>query len=241
VYGRDPKTLFAVFANALPGKDDEYNHWCDQIHIPDAIQGGLFYTCHRYRAVGAGGLRYMNLWESDRTDLRAGMEQMRPHAEALKAQGRIWPVFEVVWSQVLTPVAAGEPNPGTVKAVTTVQNDWREPLDGERFEAWYGTAGLDVAAVAARYHSTYRYESYDGSRGRFLSVCESEGPVEALAGAWDGVAEAGTSPFARYATIFEQGHPPEPEEGDPLPGRPGAAWAAHWEPLLQRGTSGRSP
>ncbi len=239
MYGRSPTTLFAVFANAVQGKDDEYNYWCDHIHIPDSIGAGLFYDAHRYRAKGPGSVQYLTLWESERTDLQEGLHQMRPHAERFKAEGRIWPVYEVVWSQVLAPVNPPILGSGEARAIITLQNDWREPMEGERFEAWYAAAGLDTAPAARRYHSAYRYESYDGPAGRFLTVCESDEEVEALSGAWQGVAAAGPSPFAPYTTIFEQRDAAEAgrEAATRSSGPPGAVWATHWLPLPHHGDS----
>jgi hypothetical protein len=234
MYGKSPTTLFAVFANALPGKDDEYNYWCDRIHIPDSIEAGLFYDAYRYRAEGTGPVRYLTLWESELKDLQTGMQRMRPHAERFKTEGRIWPVYEVVWSQVMVPVHPPSLGRGEVRTVTTLQNDWREPMERECFEDWYASAGLDKALASSRYHSTYRYESYDGPAGRFLTVCESDEEVEALSGGWQGIAAAGPTPFAHYTTIFEER---DDTEADPEAatvggeGPPGAAWATHWLPL----------
>ena len=32
-----PKTYFLVFSNAVDGREDEYNKWYDEVHLPDVL------------------------------------------------------------------------------------------------------------------------------------------------------------------------------------------------------------
>jgi hypothetical protein len=240
MYGHSPKSVFVVFANALPGKDEEYNHWCDHVHIPDAVNNGVFDRAFRYKAVGQTRAVYLNVWEADTADLSGGLSTMRGGASELRARGRISPVFEVVWSQVLVAVGPMERSSGNgVAAVTMLQSNWRPPVPSQRFSQWQESVTRAEAAAADSHHSAYRYESYDQSVpetiGRFMALYESALEPAAAARIWKGAAEPGPSPFGKYTTIFGDGDDvPQaaPESSEETSVATGATcWASHWLPL----------
>ena len=243
MYGHTPKSMFVVFANALPGKDEEYNHWCDHVHIPDAMNNGVFDRAFRYKALGQSRAMYLNLWEADTADLSGGLAAMRGGAKELRAKGRISPVFEVVWSQVLVAVGPLERSTANgVAAITMLQNNWRTPVPAQRYSQWQESVTRAEVSTADGYHSAYRYESYDQSAGetagRFMVLYESALEPAAAARIWDGAAEPGPSPFAKYTTVFDTGDDvpqaaPEISEEPSVP-TGGACWASHWQPLNNR-------
>lgn len=61
-----PTYLSLAFTNAAPGRDDDYNTWCREQHLPDvlAVPGVAlaqrFELCERSRA--ALGFRYLSLY-----------------------------------------------------------------------------------------------------------------------------------------------------------------------------------
>lgn len=42
-----------VFANAAEGKDDEYNDWYDNTHIPEVLSSGPFTAAQRFKMADA--------------------------------------------------------------------------------------------------------------------------------------------------------------------------------------------
>jgi hypothetical protein len=44
-----PKVKMLVYTNALEGKDDEFNRWCDDIHIPEVIRFTKSVAAQRFR------------------------------------------------------------------------------------------------------------------------------------------------------------------------------------------------
>jgi hypothetical protein len=63
------KRLMLVLSNAAQGRDDEFNDWYDNVHIPDvcSIEGVL--SAARYEVEGddpAAPQRYMTIYELDR-------------------------------------------------------------------------------------------------------------------------------------------------------------------------------
>lgn len=61
-----PTFISLAFTNAAPGRDDDYNAWCAQQHLPDVLavpgvaQAQRFELCERSRA--ALGFRYLSLY-----------------------------------------------------------------------------------------------------------------------------------------------------------------------------------
>jgi len=71
------KYMQLVMVNARDGRDDEFNDWLDNHHIPEIVEAGGFVKCHRYElapeeaANPRAPKRYMHLYELETDDLAA--------------------------------------------------------------------------------------------------------------------------------------------------------------------------
>jgi len=72
------KYTFVVLTNPVEGKEDEYNKWYNQHHIPDVISVPGFVSGHRFRLADTqfGGeasraFKYLALYEIETDDLPA--------------------------------------------------------------------------------------------------------------------------------------------------------------------------
>jgi hypothetical protein len=237
------RSLYAVFSSPLPGREADYQRWYDEIHIPDSLALGVFRSARRYAALVPARAAYLTLWESDDPDPRAALERVRPAAERLRAQGRVWPVLRVVFHQFLFLVdfALAPSPPPAVATLTTLQNCWAAPASEAAFRAWWERLTREAGGPLAAYHSRrlYRGGGEAGQGGQALVLLESARESAELAGLWDGRAEAGPPPFGTPTPVFRGESPQQYAEPEPVSAaqlarwRP--AWAAHWRPLTCRG------
>jgi hypothetical protein len=63
-----PRLKMMVYTNALDGKDDEFNHWYDTIHLPEVIDFTKAVAAQRFQLSDAqpgdpGGHRYLAIYE----------------------------------------------------------------------------------------------------------------------------------------------------------------------------------
>jgi hypothetical protein len=83
-----PKGVMVVMTQPVPGKEDEYNDWYSNVHIPELLKIPGIAAAQRFEAVPAlsGQLpaqKYMALYEFD-TDVDEALKAMR---EARSAPG----------------------------------------------------------------------------------------------------------------------------------------------------------
>jgi hypothetical protein len=226
VNGRRSRCLYAVWSNPAPGVSPErFREYYEDVHRPDTLAIGHFERSYRYEALGDCRARYLTLWEAEYPDLAAALERVRKGAFALKEQGRIWPVQEVVFHQFGFAPASGALPERRVATLTTAQNDWRTPAREQDADAWARAALPDMRARASCYSEQFLYAMAD----RFFWLGESESTHDALADLWHGRA-SGLPPLGAPTPIF-----PSPD-GDVEPeiahaGDPRAVWIVHWKPL----------
>jgi quinol monooxygenase YgiN len=48
-----------------PGEEKEYNHWCDEVHIPDLLRDTGMVRVTRYRDRDGAGIFYIQEFESE--------------------------------------------------------------------------------------------------------------------------------------------------------------------------------
>ncbi len=49
------KHVFMALTNAIPGREDEFNAWYDQEHVPDVVAVECYRSGRRFRLVSATG------------------------------------------------------------------------------------------------------------------------------------------------------------------------------------------
>ena len=219
MYGRRPRTLFATWTNVREGVSAAaFRSWYEDMHRPDSFALGLFDAASRQRAASPSGAEWLTLWEAEYPDTAAAHDKIRPAAGALREQGRILPVLDLVYQQFLQRVEVDAPlAAGRVRSVTTLQNDWSRPAAGQGFEAWWREAVLACAPPLELHHARHAYAAYDledESAGKFLVLLESERAPEALARAWQGRGHASLTRFGPAAPVY-----PEPGVPSRVPAR----------------------
>ena len=226
MYGRRSRCLYAVWSNPAPGVSPErFREYYEEVHRPDTLAIGHFDRSFRYEAHGDCRARYLTLWEAEYPDLDRALERVRKGALALREQGRIWPVQEVVFHQFGFARESGATTERRIATLTTAQNDWHAPTRGQEVDVWARAALPAASALAARYAEQFLYAGGD----RFFWLGESDVGGDALAELWRSRAK-GLPPLGRPTPIF-----PAPDadlEPDVShPGDPIAAWIVHWKPI----------
>ena len=226
VYGRTSRCLYAVWSNPAPGVTPErFREYYEDVHRPDTLAIGHFDRSFRYEALGECRARYLTLWEAEYPDLASALERVRKGALALKEQGRIWPVQEVVFHQFGFTSASGAADERPVATLTTAQNDWRAPARVADADAWARAALPSASALSARYAAQFLYAGGD----RWFWLGESDASGDALDELWRDRAR-GLPPLGAPTPIF-----PSPDadlEPAVAPsGEPAAAWITHWRPI----------
>lgn len=108
-----PRYNLIAFTNAVPGRDEEFNDWYTDIHLPDVLRLPGVQAAQRFRLSGTQ-LRpgphpweYMAVYEIEIDDLSmtlgrlravSGTEEM-PLSPALQDQRMVW-IFEPVTGRV---------------------------------------------------------------------------------------------------------------------------------------------
>ena len=242
--GRFARSLFAAFTNVAPGVDlARFHEWYFGMHRPDSLERGLFDRSMRYEAASPSKVRFLTLWTADYASLEQALERVRPVALALREEGRVWPVQEVVFAQFLFLEAAETPGADDApRTLTTVQNDWRAPEPGVDFTSWRVRALPDASVVGSLYRASAGYAAPPDDAPdarRCLWIGESDADAEVLEAAWRDRAEPGIAPLGLPTPIFPApaGAKPAHESGPAAPRARGSAWVVHWRPVPVPGSS----
>jgi hypothetical protein len=75
------KHLFFAFTNPVSGREDEYNKWQKNVHLPDGLKNPGFTAVKRYKLANAqfspqeGRAAYVNVWEIESDNLQATLDE----------------------------------------------------------------------------------------------------------------------------------------------------------------------
>ena len=58
-----PAYQMIVLTNAVPGREDEFNRWYDEIHLADVLKVEGVRAARRFRAVDSGAWRYVAIYD----------------------------------------------------------------------------------------------------------------------------------------------------------------------------------
>jgi hypothetical protein len=87
------KATVLVFTNcADPARENEFNEWYDNTHVPDVLETPGFVGCTRYELIGDPGPgqgKFLAVYEVESDDLPSTMAGLQQRVAALAAQGRI--------------------------------------------------------------------------------------------------------------------------------------------------------
>ena len=113
--GRKPTGVLVVMVNNTePSKEDEFNKWYNETHIPDIVGTGIYYTATRYENTDPkpGEAKYLAIYETDHEDPIAAFTEMQKHTGDME----IWPHLEAVFVQAFKYVGPEKRTPGAAKA-----------------------------------------------------------------------------------------------------------------------------
>ena len=113
--GRSPKTILVVFTNCSdPAKEEEFNRWYNEIHIPDILSAGGFSTATRWVNSNPkpGEHKFLAIYESDKESqkVEALLSQI---TGKLQEQGRIHPNLADVKSMFFSHLSTALPAAAT--------------------------------------------------------------------------------------------------------------------------------
>jgi hypothetical protein len=78
-----PKGIMVVQSDpADPAREDEYNDWYDNTHVPEICAVPGFVSARRYKVHGAGSPTYLAIYEIDADDLNAPAAELRARSAA---------------------------------------------------------------------------------------------------------------------------------------------------------------
>ncbi len=66
-----------AFSNAIEGRDEDFEQWYDQQHMPDLLAIPGFVSAERFTCIGDAPHRYMAIYEIETDDLNALMEEIQ--------------------------------------------------------------------------------------------------------------------------------------------------------------------
>lgn len=97
----------------LPGREEEYNHWYDRVHLPDVLKVPGFRSAQRFRLHSeiAGGIQsYLAIYEIEADDLGDVKREMGRRiksgemamSEAIDWSGNVAGYFEPLGERMLS-------------------------------------------------------------------------------------------------------------------------------------------
>jgi hypothetical protein len=93
------KWIFYVEVSCIdPNREQEFNRWYDEIHIPDVMEGCTdFRNCQRYKLISRNRDhgQYLTLIEIETDDIEQTMEMHRKNSERIRAEGRWTDIIDV--------------------------------------------------------------------------------------------------------------------------------------------------
>ncbi len=97
-------TLVVMVDVPDPTREDDFNQWYTDVHIPDILETGLYFSATRYVNTGVtpGQPKYLTIYETDREDAIAAAAELRGEMGGLASKGRL---FDGVKSRFVSPFA----------------------------------------------------------------------------------------------------------------------------------------
>ncbi|MEE9285038.1 MAG: DUF4286 family protein [Dehalococcoidia bacterium] len=116
--GRKPTGVLIVMVNNTePSKEDEFNKWYNEIHIPDVVGTGFYYHATRFVNTNPkpGEAKYLAIYETDQEDPIGAFAEMQKQTGDMD----IWPHLEAVFVQAFKYTGSEKRTPGAAKAAAS--------------------------------------------------------------------------------------------------------------------------
>ena len=97
---RPVRGILAVMVNCTdPAREEEFNSWYNDVHIPDILDTGLYQTAYRYESLDpqATKAKYLALYETHYGDPGKAGEEMGKVRTNWEKRGRLFDAIELVY------------------------------------------------------------------------------------------------------------------------------------------------
>jgi hypothetical protein len=199
--GQYAKGMLVVLMNcAEPGREQAFNAWYNDIHVPDVIATEWVTSGRRYRNLAPdlqpNEARYLALYETDRWDMEDMLDDIRTtHTPRWRDQNRLTTdarlammgVFRKCgppWRPETSPFATERTGKADITGLLLQVSVCTEPAKEGEFNDWYNRRYVPEAMAAGPFHTAYRYANSvrepEGGR-RFLTLFETDAPDPASA------------------------------------------------------------
>ncbi len=179
--GRFPQGMLVALTNCKdPAREDEFNRWYDQTHLPDITGTGLFQDAARFENVAPkpGQAKYLALYETNAEDLAEARRSLSELTAGLREAGRSSDLTDLVGGGLhrrigsLSSAAAGRP----VTGLLFVSTDCNDAAREDEFNRWYDELHVPDILGLGLFHSAYRFENPNPGEllGKYLAVYETD-------------------------------------------------------------------
>ena len=97
---RPVRGLLAVVSNPKdPAKEEEFNRWYNDIHVPDILDTGLYHSAYRFENIApeASGGKYLAIYETDQSDPGKASDELQKLRLSWEQNGRFPEIIDVVY------------------------------------------------------------------------------------------------------------------------------------------------
>lgn len=169
-----------------PAREDEYNDWYDNIHVPDILATPGFIRARRYvhKELRDGRGKYMALYEIETSDIEKTMKLRVEKRTEEQRQGRagtdrpnlsfsLW--RDVLFRQCFEATAPQNSTSPTGKWLNFVEQNC-DPLREAEYHDWYNNIHIPDILQTQSFVSARRYEirEFRDGRGKYLAIYEIE-------------------------------------------------------------------
>ncbi|MBM4405394.1 MAG: hypothetical protein FJ039_04310 [Chloroflexi bacterium] len=197
---KHPAGVVVVFTDCTsPAHIADYNKWYDEVHVPDILSSGIYYTATRFEnaAPKPGDPIYLSLYYTTRSDLDKAYEELRDHDRKIKMTlsphllGRYRENYRFIGAK-----DAGKGRPARVTGLYVEMGRCREPGKEAQAERWYMNTYATALLKTGAFQRVERFERnnpFPGD-GRYISFYEttSQDATDAIA---KGLARSPRSPL----------------------------------------------
>ena len=96
---RPARGILMVMLNCKdPAREEEFNRWYSDVHIPDIPDTGLFHTAYRYESLDrqVTKRKYLTLYETDSSDAGKSGDELAKLRANWEQRGRLFDAAELV-------------------------------------------------------------------------------------------------------------------------------------------------
>ena len=188
--GRIPTGILLALTNCNdPSREDEFNRWYDEYHLPDLQSTGLLSNAQRFVSTDpqTGQPKYVAIYETFAEDIakaREGFAELRAKvfaSDRMTDLGDIvaWGIFQAIYSTSTAAASQG------VKGLLINSQNSKDTARDQEFSDWYSNIHVPDVLGSGFYHTVYRYQNDEPGDvlGKFINVYETHlDPAEASEG-----------------------------------------------------------